>query len=82
MTRSFHRLGTALAGLALTTVAFAAAPVTAGAITTMPPPYVNPCLHLVGTPDPCAPGPGDHPDPVDAGCLRVDVEPLRCPYQP
>jgi poly(3-hydroxybutyrate) depolymerase len=79
-----RRLGIALAGLALTAVAVAGTATTAAAITTpLPtPPRVNPCLHVEGTPDPCAPVSPGHPEPVDPGCLRVDVEPLRCPYQP
>lgn len=81
MTRSYRRLGTALAGLALTAFAITGTAGTASAITTPPQPRINPCLHLVGTPDPCAPLP-EHPEPVDPGCLRVDVEPLHCPYQP
>jgi hypothetical protein len=82
MARSSRYLGTALAGLALTAFAVAGTATTASAITTQPTPITNPCIHLVGTPDPCAPVPPQHPEPVDPGCLRVDVEPLHCPYQP
>jgi len=38
------------------------------------------CEIIYGDPAPCPPP--DHPTPVDPGCLRVEVEPLRCPYQP
>ena len=83
MTRSLHHLGAVLAGLALSMVALTATAGTADAIKTPPqPPTTNPCLHLVGTPDPCAPPPPEHPEPVDPTCLRVDTEPRHCPYQP
>jgi hypothetical protein len=83
MTRSFRRLGTAFAGLALTALALGGTATAADALTTLPqPPRINPCLHLVGMPDPCAPVPPGPPEPVDPGCLRVDIEPLHCPYQP
>ena len=84
MTRSSRRLGAVLAGLALSAFALAGSATPSSAITTPPPRITNPCIHLVGTADPCAPTPTptEHPEPVDPDCLRVDVEPLHCPYQP
>lgn len=86
MTRSSHRLGTVLAGLALSAfaipIAIAGSATTAAAITTPPPRFTNPCVHVAGTPDPCAPVPTEPPEPIDPGCLRVDVDPRQCPYQP
>ena len=38
------------------------------------------CLANYLDPNPCPPP--DHPEPIDQGCLRVDIEPLRCPYLP
>ena len=62
---------------------FAALAPSAGAITLPPGSLVNApqyCLAVYGDPNPCPPP--DRPDPVDPGCLRVDITPLRCPYQP
>lgn len=36
------------------------------------------CLAIYGSTDPCPPP--ERPDPVR--CLRVDIAPLDCPYQP
>lgn len=38
------------------------------------------CFEIYGDPAPCPPP--DRPDPVDPHCLRVDIEPRDCPYQP
>lgn len=38
------------------------------------------CFQIYGDPSPCPPP--DRPDPVDPRCLRVDVDPLYCQYQP
>lgn len=37
------------------------------------------CLAIYGDPNPCPPP--EHPEP-NPSCLRVDVEPLHCPYRP
>ena len=38
------------------------------------------CVAVYGDPNPCPPP--DRPDPVDPDCLRVNIQPLKCPYQP
>lgn len=38
------------------------------------------CLAVYGDPSPCPPP--DRPEPVDPNCLRVNIQPLNCPYQP
>lgn len=38
------------------------------------------CLAVYGDPNPCPPP--DRPEPVDPDCLRVNIQPLNCPYQP
>jgi hypothetical protein len=38
------------------------------------------CLAVYGDPSPCPPP--DRPEPVDPSCLRVNIQPLTCPYQP
>ena len=55
----------------------------AGAVALPPGSLVNAphyCLANYLDPNPCPPP--DHPEPIDQGCLRVDIEPLRCPYLP
>jgi hypothetical protein len=55
----------------------------AGAINLPPGQLINDpayCMALYGDPSPC-PLP-DRPKPVDKHCLRVDVAPVDCPYQP
>jgi hypothetical protein len=75
------RIATVAAGSTLAAIALFAPAGTASAIVRAYP-VNNPCIHLVGSPDPCAPPPPERPEPVDPGCLRVDVEPLHCPYLP
>ncbi len=75
------RLAAAVAGAAFAALAVFAPATPASAVLPFQP-VTNPCLHLIGTPDPCAPDRPDRPEPVDPSCLRVDVEPLHCPYQP
>ncbi|MBI3256446.1 MAG: hypothetical protein HYZ59_01520 [Actinobacteria bacterium] len=38
------------------------------------------CLQVYGDPAPCPPP--ERPKPVDQRCLRVDIDPLYCQYQP
>lgn len=38
------------------------------------------CLAVYGDSNPCPPP--DRPDPVDPNCLRINIQPLTCPYQP
>lgn len=38
------------------------------------------CVAVYGDPNPCPPP--SRPDPVDPDCLRVNIQPLKCPYQP
>jgi hypothetical protein len=55
----------------------------AGAINLPPGSLINApayCLAVYGDPSPCPPP--ERPDPVNPRCLRVDIAPANCPYQP
>lgn len=55
----------------------------AGAVVLPPGSLVNApayCFANYLDPSPCPPP--DRPDPIDPGCLRVDISPLRCQYLP
>jgi hypothetical protein len=38
------------------------------------------CLAVYGDPNPCPPP--DRPEPLDQDCLRINIQPLKCPYNP
>lgn len=38
------------------------------------------CVAVYGDPAPCPPP--DRPEPISQDCLRVDIEPLHCPWLP
>lgn len=77
-----RRLAFLAIGAATAVTAFAGSATSASAL--IPPSgLVNApqyCFAIYGNPAPCPPP--ERPEPVDPSCLRVDVEPLMCPYQP
>ena len=65
------------AGLgALTAPAASAVVLPPGGLVTAP----EYCAAVYGDPNPCPPP--DRPEPVDQDCLRINIQPLKCPYNP